>query len=189
MPNWCENEVWITGNADELSELFAEASKPHPVYEGSEHPIKFLMDNLVPMPEGYRDDSRWYDWSIGNWSCKWDLSQEWDDTRVYYTEGDSEGGLNYQTAWSPNRQFWITVSERFPSLEIDLRYVEEGMCFMGQEIIQNGQVIEEIYYNDIPNEIYIEAGAVFGEDGEIDWDESNLDFWRVFPLKKEKELA
>jgi hypothetical protein len=60
---------------------------------------------------------------------------------------------------------------------------------MGQEIIQAGQIIEEVYHNDIPNEIYIEAGAVFGEDGEIDWDESNLDFWRVFPLTDKKELV
>jgi hypothetical protein len=189
MPNWCENEVWITGNADELQELFTEASKPHKEHENSEHPIKFLMDNLVPMPPEYLDDTRWWDFRIGNWGCKWDLSQEWDDTRVYYTEGDSEGGLNYQTAWSPNRQFWITVSERFPSLTIDLRYVEEGMCFMGQDIIQAGEIVDQVYHNDIPDELSIEAGAVLDENGEIDWDESNLDYWRVFPLIKEEELV
>jgi hypothetical protein len=189
MPNWCENEVWITGNADELQELFAEASKPHKDYTDPEHPVKFLMDNLVPMPEEYNNDKRWWDFRIKNWGCKWDLNQEWDDTRIYYTEGESEGGLNYQTPWGPNREFWLTVSKRFPSLRIDLRYIEEGMWFMGQEIIQNGETLDEVYHNNIPDEIAIQAGAVIGDDGEIDWDESNLCLWDAFPLIKEKELV
>jgi hypothetical protein len=189
MPNWCENEVWITGNADELQELFTEASKPNLSYDNGESEAKFLMDNLVPVPKELLEGDGWYNWRLGNWGTKWDLNQDYDDTRIYYTEGDSEGGLNYQTAWSPNRAFWLAVSERFPSLTIDLRYVEEGMCFMGQEIMKEGQTIEEVYHNDIPDELSIEAGAVFGEDGEIDWDESNLDYWRVFPLIKEEELV
>jgi hypothetical protein len=188
MPNWCENEVWITGNADELQELFTEASKTPTDFDDSKE-VKFLMNNLVPMPEGYIDDSRWYDWSIENWGTKWDLSQQYDDTRVYYTEGDSEGGLNYQTAWAPNRDFWQKVSERFPSLRIDLRYLEEGMCFMGQEIIQNGETIDEVYHNDISNEMYAKAGAVFDKDGDIDWDQSEVNLWDMFPLIKEQELV
>jgi hypothetical protein len=190
MPNWCDNEVWITGNADELSQLFKEASKPHKGYDNPEHPVKFLMDNIVPMPEGYIDDSRWYDWSIANWGTKWDLSQQYDDTRVYYTEGDSEGGLNYLTAWSPNRQFWLTASERFPSLTIDLRYIEEGMCYMGHDIIQAGEMLEQVYYNDIPIEAYTSTGATLNEDGEIDWDiDQEYSLWDFFPLIKEQELV
>lgn len=182
MPNWCDNEVDITGDAEELRQLMAEASKPHYLHEDSEHEVKFLMDNLVPMPPEYLDDRRWWDFRINNWGCKWDLSQQYEDTRVYYEEGDTEAGLGYQTAWSPNREFWQTVSERFPNLTIDLRYVEEGMWFMGQIIYKAGEVVDEVYYDDIPDEVAIQAGAVFGEDGEIDWDESNLNFWEVFPL-------
>jgi hypothetical protein len=190
MPNWCENEVWITGNADELSQLFTEASKTHIEYSESEHPIKFLMDNLVPMPEGYRDDSRWYDWSIENWGTKWDLNQEYDETQVYYTQGDSEGGLNYMTAWSPNRQFWQTLSKRFPSLRIDLRYIEEGMFYMGHEIIQNGETLDQVYYNDIPNSVIESCGqVVYDKEGEIDWDNSEFNLWDAFPLIRDRELV
>lgn len=189
MPNWCDNEVWITGNADELRELFREASKPNERYDESEHAIKFLMDNLMPIPEGYLDDSRWYDWSIENWGTKWDLNQEYDETRVYYTEGDTEGGLNYLTAWGPNRKFWRSISKRFPSLRIDLRYVEEGMFFMGQEIIQNGETLDEAYFNDVPDELAVQAGAVLDAEGKVDWDESNLNLWELFPLIKEDELV
>jgi hypothetical protein len=195
MPNWCDNEVWITGNADELQELFNEASKPNERYDDPEHPIKFLMDNLVPMPTELRDTTapqdkpNWYDWSLENWGTKWDLNQEYDETRVYYTEGDSEGGLNYLTAWAPNRDFWRTVSKRFPNLRIDLRYIEEGMFFIGQEIIQNGETLDEVYFNDVPTELCLTVGAVLDADGKIDWDESNLNLWDLFPLIKQEELV
>lgn len=187
MPNWCDNEVWITGDANELKELFAEGGKPHYLHN-DEHGVSFLMDNLVPMPPEYLDDSRWWDFRIENWGCKWDLNQQYEETRVYYTEGDTEGGVNYLTPWAPNRQFWQTVSKRFPSLTIDLRYVEDAMWFMGQVIYRAGEVVDEVYYDDIPDEIAKEAGAVFTEDGEIDWDESEVSLWEVFPLIK-KELA
>ena len=189
MPNWCDNEVRITGNADELRELFAEASKPHPEYTDSEHPVIFLMDNLVPMPKGYIDDTRWYQWSLDNWGCKWDVNQEYGETQVYYDEGDSVGGLSYLTPWSPNREFWQTVSKRFPNLKIDLRYIEEGMFYMGQEIIQNGETLDQVYYNDVPDDLCLQVGAVLDAEGKIDWDESNLNLWDLFPLIKEEELV
>mgnify|MGYP002630036501 CR=1 FL=1 len=190
MPNWCDNEVDITGDAEELKRFMAEASKPHPLHEE----VVFLMDNLVPMPEELRDtqapqdNPNWYNWRLANWGTKWDLGQENGETQVYYEEGDTEAGLSYLTAWSPNQDFWANVSERFPKLTIDLRYVEEGMWFMGQVIYEGGDIVAEIYHNDIPDEIAIKAGAVLTEDGEIDWENSELHFWEVFPLIK-KELV
>ena len=190
MPNWCDNEVDITGDAEELKRFMAEASKPHPLHEE----VVFLMDNLVPMPEELRDtqapqdNPNWYNWRLANWGTKWDLGQENGETQVYYEEGDTEAGLSYLTAWSPNQDFWANVSERFPKLTIDLRYVEEGMWFMGQVIYEGGDIVAEIYHNDIPDEIAIKAGVVLTEDGEIDWENSELHFWEVFPLIK-KELV
>ena len=67
MPNWCDNEVEIDGNAEELLELMTLARQPHYSYEDSEHEVKFLMDNLVPMPKEYLDDTAWYNWRLENW--------------------------------------------------------------------------------------------------------------------------
>lgn len=189
MPNWCENEVDITGDYEQLKELMTEASKPNLSFDNGESKPKFLMDNLVPMPTELHETNGWWDWRIDNWGTKWDLNQDYDDTQVDYEEGDREAGLTYQTAWAPNREFWKTVSKRFPKLVIDLRYLEEGMWFMGQDIYKAGELIAQEYYNDIPDDICVKAGAVFGEDGEIDWDESNLHLWSVFPLIKWKELV
>lgn len=189
MPNWCENEVIITGDAEELRELITEGAKTPSDYE-SEHEVKFLMDNLVPMPkELLEDGGDWYNWRLNNWGCKWDLNQEYDDTRVYYEDGDTEASMGYSTPWAPNRDFWVAVSKRFPSLTIDLSYVEEGMFFMGQEIIKAGNTVNEVYHNDIPNELVVQAGGVFGKDGEIDWEGSDINFWDCFPLIKQEELV
>ena len=189
MPNWCENEVDITGDYEQLKELMTEASKPNLSFDNGESKPKFLMDNLVPVPKELLEGDGWYRWRLDNWGTKWDLNQDYDETQVHYEEGDTEAGLTYMTAWAPNRDFWLKVSERFPKLTIDLRYVEEGMWFMGQELYKGGDTIASVYHNDIPDDICVKAGAVFGEDGEIDWDNSDIHLWSVFPLIKWKELV
>lgn len=189
MPNWCENQVIIEGNADELKELFTLARKTPEDFDDSME-VKFLMDNLVPMPPELLENGDWYEWRLENWGTKWDLSQEYDETRVYYEEGDTMADLDYQTAWAPNCDFWITVSERFPSLKIDIRYIEEGMWFMGHEIYQNGRILDRVYHNNIPDEVVKDCGeVVFDAEGNVDWDNSEFSLWEAFPLIKEAELV
>jgi hypothetical protein len=71
--------------------------------------------------------------------------------------------------------------------------LEEGMAFCGKAKFSNGEV-EDRYINEIPKEMYVEAGAVTNRKGEIDWDsDQNYNLWEVIDseeaFEKYYELA
>lgn len=165
MPNWCSNQLVITGASDKIAE-FATTIK-----DGN-----FLLSQTYPMPRelsgicsGYatidgkecrnwreidgksvavteeelNDLSRkfgstnWYNWNIENWGTKWDLNDG------VTCEIDSERiACNFDTAWSPPVEWAINVSKKFPELTFELFYSEGGSGFYGSKTIENGEVTE-----------------------------------------------
>jgi hypothetical protein len=89
-------------------------------------------------------------------------------------------GLGFSTAWSPNCEFWTSFSEKYPTLEIYHRYYEEGMNFIGESSYKDG--LFEDNCQDITDSIWERAGAVLDDNGEIDWDRSDINLFSVFPL-------
>jgi hypothetical protein len=86
MPNWCSNEVIITGSPKVLTKIDDIISKNENGFE---------MNDFVPMPKHLVDTTsngttdkfvnalagdtdveydNWYDWSIANWGTKCDVS-------------------------------------------------------------------------------------------------------------------
>ena len=87
----------------------------------------------------------WYDWAISNWGSKWGVydETEWDITE----DGDiSSAGIWYQTAWSPVTKAWEAISKNYPTLEFFHEFADEGGGFVGNELIQDGSVIESNDY-------------------------------------------
>lgn len=192
MPNWCTNDVTITSDNNEEFQAFlvkagldTEEKRAHAQTYGSNHN---LFNRLVPMPENLRGTTRdgsspeaefinamagnkdydytnWYDWSLANWGTKWDV----DPTYVDLT--DNKLSLSYDTAWSPANAVWEAVTVEFPSLLIQVNYLEEGIGFIGKTWYQGGEEILDEGYESIPEEMYVSAGAILDKDGKIDWDE------------------
>lgn len=122
MPNWCENNLRIHGDAEDMKPFIMKLSN-------SEDPTPLLsFDSLLPMPAHEKDN--WYDWRIDNWGTKWDITE--DDKGVYPTD-ETEEYLEYtfSTAWSPPVEFIETISRDFPGLTFQLTYAESGVCFAG----------------------------------------------------------
>ena len=119
MPNWCSNEVDIVGDKETIKQVL-EVVKNKDTGTGI-----FQMNDFVPMPEELKnteapkDTPNWYNWCVSNWGTKWDLDEEtqavFEPTRI---------GLGFNTAWSPNCEFWTAFSEKYPTLEIHHRYYE-----------------------------------------------------------------
>ena len=132
MPNWCTNEVTITGSEAEIKALH-----------------KFIGDKLdfnkiIPMPKELQGNQRldpkvserlireygtdyWYDWAVKYWGVKWNIDPkncqcDWEDTSVHFV---------FYTAWNPPEPVYNVLVEKFPNLEIDWEYEEEGMGFRG----------------------------------------------------------
>jgi hypothetical protein len=175
MSNWCTNEVEIIGQEAVIKEV-AEIVKANP--QGI-----FQMNDFVPMPEELRnttspqDKPNWYDWAIANWGTKWDLGEE----AVVIPE-DRRIGLGFNTAWSPNCDFWTAFSEKYPSLRISHRYYEEGMGFIGETFYEGGAMFDNC--QDITDEMLVRAGGVLDKNGDIDWDRSDINLFDIFPLGK-----
>ena len=145
MPNWCENTLWISGDASKVKE-FVEKAK------GEDTDLS--LNNFVPTPEELltgpapnlkRDDETdeehkarmqtlkdrygytdWFDWRIAHWGTKWDVQAE-----VNYEEGDCSAVFTFDSAWSPPIEWLEAVSRLYPELHFSLKYDEPGMTFMG----------------------------------------------------------
>jgi predicted RNA-binding protein len=179
MPNWCSNEISVSGSQEVIAEILAIVEK---------NPEGFIMNDFVPMPkelEGTnapQDKPNWYDWNISNWGTKWDIC----DGRMSVHPSKAGFSLGYETAWSPNCEFWTKFSELYPTVSIRHYYVEEGMQFIGETDYENG--FADDCCVDISDEMYSKAGAVFDSEGYIDWDKSEVDLFVVFPLRRDKEM-
>lgn len=113
----------------------------------------------------------WYSWCIANWGTKWDLGQDSTSVSEEITETETAGiykwGIGSSTAWSPAFEIFQTISEQYP-VKIVYQYAEEGMCFFGRCVIENGVADDDS--REITSEDYEKAGAVLDEDGNVDWD-------------------
>jgi hypothetical protein len=199
MPNWCDNTVEVVGSKEVLETILAKA-------KDDESPFSF--QKLVPQPEfldetkrsgsdagevewmnalagntkfGYTD---WYNWRLGNWGTKWDLS--FDTTQVSKIVPTTDGKqfkfeIGYTTAWSPALTFWQNLSEQYP-IRVKNLYAEEGVGFLGRAFIENGELDDECI--DITPEIYKSLGVPLDEDGYVDWD--NADEYDLYDYFKEE---
>lgn len=194
MPNWCSNDIDIMGASDNMEEFQAflvkagldtEDARDKATAYGTDTSHE-LFNRLVPMPEHLRgttamatDESEfmqalhgnqdidykdWYTWSLAHWGTKWDVDLRHADLT------DNVLALSYDTAWSPANHVWEYITKEFPSLLIKVKYVEEGMNFIGETWYTEGECIKDICL-EITSQMYKDAGATLDEDGAVDWDE------------------
>ena len=171
------------------------------------HPNRFSFESLVPMAvelvgfnsKTYNTDKsresftnamagnldydydNWYDWRLAHWGTKWDLDQESLTLNPIELSGkEYRFTLGFSTAWSPACQFWTTLSEKY-GVRVVNHYYEGGVNFIGTYEVDSGEILNDTCV-DISPEMYRKAGAVLDKDGEIDWDESDIDLSTLFPI-------
>ena len=130
MPNWCQNNLTITGPQADVRLLKEKAVGRCPWLRAEETEAEMLnFHSLVPVPDevlkaGY--EAAGEDWERENWGCKWGADQ----TRIV-----DEGGTciiyEFYTAWSPPIEFLQTLAVQWPALVFVLAYEEPGIGFKG----------------------------------------------------------
>jgi len=124
---------------------------------------------------GYKD---WWDWQIDNWGVKWgDCDTEIFDPihtgheDVWCTQG------YFQTPWGTATNAWKNISKQFPKCSFEFHSEEEAGFFTGTEVIVNGEVVYENYYEP----------CNYSE--EIDWDdEKSVEKYEDWKAEKENEI-
>lgn len=151
MPNWCSNTLTLAdnnepNNNDILNIASTQVKIKEPIDKVLENylttnedgQLSLDFEKILPIPEGYKDDDRWYDWCVSNWGTKWNAD----------TYNISDEGISLGTAWSPPLP---VISELAKLVQKDLRliYIEEGMGFCGEFIANSdGTFVDNCY--DIP---------------------------------------
>ena len=135
MPNWCDNQITITGPnsvIDKIEKIVKEEKdgngllnfmKPMPKeLDGTTSPSS-SADKPQPMVEGF---DNWYDWRTDNWCTKWEVNE-------FY--GVDRNGLSisfaFSSAWAPPTgaytHFITSMAEK--NLDVSLKaYYHEGGC-------------------------------------------------------------
>jgi hypothetical protein len=183
MPNYCENEVIVSGDSKQVQKLLdwfeIETEDLDRNFEFKD--LKKFFEAALPIPANLQENGGWFEWCIDNWGTKWDAL----DLRVgdLATENlRSSITFNYDTAWSPAIQFWQKMSEKFPDIDIENNYYEPGLGFAGTALIRGG-VCEDRYINQLTSDDYKAAGAIIMADGNVDWDKSDLiNIWDIMPI-------
>lgn len=107
----------------------------------------------------------WYDWCNTNWGTKWGDYETQSDGIEHHSEyeyshkenglldydngvsiltGESSIHFSYDTAWSPGaEELANAICKQFPTLRGFISYEEPGMCFAGNLVFQNGEIISD----------------------------------------------
>lgn len=163
MPNWCSNELTVTGDKEAISRYVAGIQMDN----DTESPM--LIESYLPTPleltttmsGGFSDKSSqealdlaamqqsnidkyghkdWYDWNIANWGTKWSDSDT--DGGDIYNDGTTVS-YTFQSPWGPPEEAFRRISAMFPELTFVLSFCEDGMGFYGATSFFNGEVAAE----------------------------------------------
>ena len=87
-----------------------------------------------------------YHWNIANWGTNWDVYHDKiTPDEMGWSEGCEGIEFEFDTAWSPPRDWFEQVCSMFPTLYATLHYEEPGCYFAGDIIWENGELVEVEY--------------------------------------------
>ena len=146
MPNWCDNQVTITGPnsvIDKIEKIVNEEKDgdgllnffhPMPKQLKDTTSPSSSADKPQPMIEGF---DNWYDWRCENWSTKWEVNEFYGVDRQHLNDSLDESTISFgfSSAWSPPigayEKFIMNMSEKNLDVSVKAYYYEGGCDFMG----------------------------------------------------------
>ncbi len=153
MPNWCDNQITITGPNSVIDKI-EKITK-----DDDSHKNTGLLNFMFPMPKalegteaGPKADTKaeekkrakllkehgainWYDWRVENWKTKWEVCEFYGVDRQYSTEqseGESTITLGFCSAWAPPIGAYEKFLEDNSECSLKAYYYEGGCDFMGE---------------------------------------------------------
>ena len=148
MPNWCENNVTISGDEKKVKEFIKFVSSKKSKFDFNKiYPMPKELEGTVSGSESLKPDRQkensewwkvqygadnWYDWRRMHWGTKWELDTEWIEVDI------KKDSVKYQfdTAWCPplgilEKLDWKFHFKKDRDLNIEWYYAETGMDFKG----------------------------------------------------------
>ena len=170
MPNWCSNNLSMSGPPDQVRAIL-DAVRPS---DGADDE-KLRLTKFMPQPvdeAGELIDG--VSWQYDNWGTKWGDC----DTSIIseeYTSNLGSGSLTYNTAWGPASGLMKEISRLHPNVTMDIEYEEPGMNFLGIEQYLNGELVHEQHHEYNFDDGFIKLEDGYKVDFDTDWDDENQD--------------
>ena len=145
MPNWCQNQVTISGPRpviDEIKAILADTDND-----------SRLLKWMRPMPPDQEEN--WYDWCVTNWGTKWDV------TNVFVQDDTEEDAVTFafDTAWGPPVEAFRHWAEQDGRVTYRLSFIEEGLMFVGWDSYDGEYFDTDIVNHEDDAERYWEIAA------------------------------
>lgn len=159
MPNWCENDLKISGPKEKIEECLEfigeefDFTKLIPYAEpyvsmDADFP-EYSSDDFEEKLEAYK--AKWnsekdgfnsggYEWCVANYGTKWSRGYN----VVHYTHPLRGQCVSFETAWTPPTPVIKALAIKFPELTFTHEYFECGCGFCGGITFQN----KEDFYED-----------------------------------------
>jgi len=138
MPNWCDNQVSITGPNSVINKIEKIVNE--------EKDTEGLLQFMYPMPAELKDTtadgsdnkemikkygySDWYSWATDNWGTKWDINEFYGVDRQKINNDESTISFAFQSAWAPPTGAYQEFVDKHP-VSLEAKYHEGGCDFMG----------------------------------------------------------
>ncbi|MBA4063083.1 MAG: hypothetical protein C0501_05115 [Isosphaera sp.] len=156
MPNWCENDLEVSGDEPLVRDFLAFAWSGERALDFNRfvpYPSEFA--ELDRVAEAWRDahpeksvfsgptdgfNSGGFEWCVEHWGTKW-------NARRAARGGVTVRGVTatvlvrFDTPWRPPLPVISAAARRFPSLAFDLRWYERGMQVQGRYRCRGEEVL------------------------------------------------
>lgn len=136
MPNWCSNQLTVTGATDDVAEVVTAVRGRDD--DGNECPLDFRR--ILPPPLEATDNVSWrYD----HWGTKW--------LPVHPHVDKNDKGefiVIFDSAWSPPEKFIVALSEHFPDVTVELRYDLPDDGYGASLAYKAGALVREDHWED-----------------------------------------
>ena len=143
MPNWCENELLVTGDIKSVARFIRKSKTTKDSLSKNGKVSELSLHRLVPQPDDITKEEefnhRWWEWRKDNWGTKWDIDCE----ECYLSTNLDKVEYRFLSAWSPPIEFLNKASTLFKKLRFSLVYNEPGMGYTGKYVVKSGKVITD----------------------------------------------
>jgi hypothetical protein len=143
MPNWCNNNITISGPTETIKTLWDDAQTAHVFtveVDGEEITKREfgLLNAMVPIGD-------WeYGTAVDTWGTKWDIS---DEGLEFIDHGDGTAEITgwFDSAWAPPVEAYNKFLDDMDNCSIEASYYEMGMDFAGFYSDGNDEELSGLY--------------------------------------------
>jgi hypothetical protein len=132
MPNWCQNQLTVTGATPEFRAWLEKEGFSFEKMNPPRKPRKSIR-NVWAIPDSH----------YTAWGTKWDLPEN--EQREVANDLLNHGNAFFDTAWSPPMQAIEALSRKFPEVSFQLDYCELGMFFAGIATFDDGECHDDFF--------------------------------------------